>query len=284
MKYITRFFCFSGFILALAACGNLEKEITLDLPPYESKLVVECYLEAGQPYTALLTKSAAYFDPFTFESAEEFLQILENDAEVVIRHKGEEIKLQNDLNINPTTAKIFNYYSTELVPADYENDFELEITTKDGRHVTATTRLLPKVPIDSVVVEFDAKNDTLARTLVYFQDDPNTTDYYRRMIHVGSVLNDPEFYFQTGDDFVDDGTVVFGSAFDYAVGDTVINTIFHIDHDYYLFLESIEGAVDANGNPFAQPGVILSNLEGDENALGIFTGFSFDRVVTIIQK
>lgn len=268
----------------LYSCGGLEKEIELDLPVYESKLIVECYLEPGQPFTALLTKSEAYFDPFNFETTSDFLQILEDSAIVKIKIKGEEFVLENNLILNPFTGKVFNYVNPEPVPFDFENDFELEILTQDGRAVTGITKILPQVPIDSVVVEFDEKKDTLARTLVYFQDDLNTQNFYRRMIHLGSLENEPEFYFQTDDDFVDDGTVVFGSGFDYEEGDTVFNTVFHITQDYFSFLESIDGAVDANGNPFAQPGSILSNLKGDENALGIFTGLTYSRVRTIIEE
>jgi hypothetical protein len=268
----------------LHSCGGLEKEIELELPEYEPKLIVECYLQPGNNFNALLTKSKAYFDSFNFETTSDFLEILEEDAEVTIRFNDEEIVLENELTLNPFTGKIFNYVSDEIVPFDFESDFELEIQTKDGKIVRGLTRISPKVPIDSVIVEFDENRDTLARTLVYFQDDLNTQNFYRRVLHLGSLENEPEFYFQTDDDFVEDGTVVFGSGFDYVEGDTIYNTIYNISQDYYSFLESIEGAVDANGSPFAQPGAILSNLEGDENALGIFTGFSLSRVRTIVEK
>ena len=268
----------------LYSCGGLEKEIDLELPSYEPKVVVECYLQPGWPFSALITRSEAYFDPFNFETVTDFLEILEEDAQVKIKFKGEEIILENEITLDPFTGKVFNYVNEDIVPFNFEDNFELEIITVDGKTITATTKIVPKVPIDSVVVEFDERTDTLARTLVYFQDSLETENYYRRMIHLGSWLNEPEFYFQTDDDFVDDGTVVFGSGFDYVEGDTIINTVFHITPEYFSFLESIDGAVDANGNPFAQPGAILSNLEGDEDALGIFTGYSASRVQTIIEK
>ena len=281
LKYIfITIFAFS----ILYSCGGLEKEIELELPTYESKLIVECYLQPGWSFSALLTKSEAYFDPFNFETTADFLEILEQEAEVKIRFNDEEIVLKNELTLDPFTGKVFNYVSSDIVPFDFESDFELEIVTQDGKQVTGMTKIMPKIPIDSVVTEFDERIDTLARTLVYFQDDLNTENFYRRMIHLGALENEPEFYFQTDDDFVDDGTIVFGSGFDYVEGDTIINSIYHITQDYFSFLESIDGAVDANGNPFAQPGAILSNLEGDEDALGIFTGFSVSRKRTIIEK
>lgn len=284
MKIIQYILATLSILFLLHSCGGLEKEIELELPEYEPKLIVECYLQPGNNFNALLTKSKAYFDSFNFETTSDFLEILEEDAEVTIRFNDEEIVLENELTLNPFTGKIFNYVSDEIVPFDFESDFELEIQTKDGKIVRGLTNISPKVPIDSVIVEFDENRDTLARTLVYFQDDLNTQNFYRRVLHLGSLENEPEFYFQTDDDFVEDGTVVFGSGFDYVEGDTIYNTIYNISQDYYSFLESIEGAVDANGSPFAQPGAILSNLEGDENALGIFTGFSLSRVRTIVEK
>ena len=51
------------FSALLMGC-NLEQEIELDLPEYDSRPVVECYLEAGKPFSLLLSQSSPYFDPF----------------------------------------------------------------------------------------------------------------------------------------------------------------------------------------------------------------------------
>ena len=77
---------------------------------------------------------------------------------------------------------------------------------------------------------------------------------------------------------------MFGSGYQFSEGDTVINTLFHIEKAYADFLESVDAAIGANGNPFGQPSTIISNLEGDAGAIGIFTGLSYDRVVTIISR
>ena len=281
MKNLICLYC-CVFVALLFSCGNLEQEIELELPPYESQIVVECYLIPGQPMTLLLTKSAAYFDPLPTENFEFLERILEDSAEVAIRHNGVTYEMRNELFFNATTSKLFNYVNPELVPEEFENDFFLNIKTKDGREITSQTRLLPVVPIDSVVVEFNEEQDTLARVLTYLPEDPSTDNYYRRMLHEGSLDSIPEQDFTTNDDFVDDEQLVFGSGFDFKEGDIVINSIFHIDREYFDFLESVFFAIDANGNPFGQPAAINSNVEGD--AIGIFTGLSVDRVVTVVEK
>lgn len=262
-------------ILTLSACGGLEKEIDLNIPPYESQLVVECYLEPGQPFTLLLTKSAAYFDAFPQNDFDFIEGILAEGATVTIRHRGEVYQLANEIYFDPEREKLYNYRSNALVPNDTEQDFTLQITMPDGREITGRTRILPVVPIDSTVVEFSSEVDTLARLLTYLSEDPAKDNYYRRQLHVSSLDSIPDQDFTTNDDFVDDGKIIFGSGFDFVEGDTVFTTIFHIDRAYYDFLESIFFALDANGNPFGQPAAIRSNVEGD--GIGIFTGLSYDR-------
>lgn len=278
MKYWPLFFL---AVLTLGAC-NLEQEIELDLPEYEPQLVVEAYVEPGQPFRALLTLSASYFDPFPSDPEQYFSDLLVDGAEVTITHKGQEYELVNGVFFDFLTGKLYNYQSVETAPADYGGDvFELDIVTVDGKTVEGTTRLLPVVPIDSVVVEFQ---DTLAWALTYFQDDVATENFYRRMIHQNSLDSLALQDFFVSDRLAENGQVLFGTGYQFAEGDTIINTLFHIDRDYYNFLESIANAIASNGNPFGQPGVIVSNLSGTANAIGIFTALSYDRVITIATR
>lgn len=261
---------------------DLEKEVDIDLPDYESRLIVECYLEPDEPFTLLITRSSAYFDPFPSDNNQFLQNLLVNDAEVTITHQNVVYELENQLTFNGNTNKLFNYSATHPVPEDYENDFKLNITTAEGETITATTRILRPIPIDSVVVEFN-DTDTLARVLTYFTDLPNEDNYFRRMLHRASLDSIPVQDFTTDDRIIED-VVVFGSLYDFEEGERVINTLYHIDEAYYNFVESLRIAVNSNGNPFGQPSPIISNLEGTANAIGVFTGLSYDRVVTVIEQ
>ena len=110
------YFYVCAFAAFLFSCGNLEKEIDLELPLYESQIVVECYLEPGEPFLLLLTKSAAYFEPIPTEGFEFVEKILEDSAVVTIRHKGEVYQLRNEIFFNPTTRKLYNYYNPLRIP------------------------------------------------------------------------------------------------------------------------------------------------------------------------
>lgn len=273
-------------IFFFSACGNLENDISLDLPVYESQYIVECYLEPGENFHLALSRSVPYFEPFPNDPADFVENILVDSAEVIISHAGQHYVLKNEIDVGSffSKRKIYNYTSPEKVPFDVDNDFLLNITTPDGKTISARTRLLSVVPIDSVVVEFDEKADTLARTLTYLTDDPGTDNHYRRMLHHHSLDSIPLQDFTTNDDFVDNKKLVFGSGYEFKEGDTIYNTIFHIDRAYYNFWESTFNAVSSNGNPFGQPSAVISNLEGNAGAIGIFTGLSYDRVMTIVKK
>lgn len=283
MKY---FFIFSIFSLSLClySCGNLEQEVEIDLPAYDSRIVLECYLEAGQPYYLLLTRSSPYFETFPVLDNQFLENILEEDAEIIIEHNGQEVKLENTLGFNFNTNKLYNYTDTDgaLVPENFEGEFSLSIVAKDGTTVTGSTKILPMVPIDSVVVQFN-DSDTLARVLTYFTDRPNESNFYRRLLHESSLDSLPRQDFTIDDRVVED-VVVFGTNYNFEVGDTVINSIYHIEESYYDYLESIQIAIDGNFNPFGQPSPINSSLGGTANALGIFTGLAYDRKAVIIDK
>lgn len=267
--------------ILFAAC-NLTQDIEIELPNYESQTMVECYLIPGQPFAALITKSAAYFDPFP-RTPEQFLeQTLVDGAEVNITYGNTTVKLTNQIFVNPFTGQIFNYVAPTLVPALFNQPFHLEVITDEKSPITATTFIPTRVPIDSTVVEFNPK-DSLARVLVYWTDNQNEQNFYRRTQAVGtrdSITID----FPLDDTFNDNSKFVVGSGFDFAVGDTVFNTIYHLTPDHFTFLNSVFNAAAGNGNPFAQPSTIQSNVKGNKNPLGIFTGLTLEERMTIIGK
>lgn len=270
--------------ILLSACGDLEREILVELPDYESQIVLECYLEPGKPFRLLLTRSASYFAPFPTQNDQFLENLLEQDAEVMIRYNGEEIPLANQLSFDAETGKVYNYFNSRLVPQDYEKGFELEIITSQGKTIGAATQLLPVVPIDSIVILFDEEKDTLARADTYLTDDRQTANFYRRSLHLGSLETEPEQDFVTDDAVFDSEKFFFGTTYDYTVGDTLIFTIYHIDQTYFQFWLSVQQAILSNENPFGQPSPVISKLSGTADAIGIFTGLSYDRVTTIIEK
>ncbi|MCS6929979.1 MAG: DUF4249 domain-containing protein [Saprospiraceae bacterium] len=281
MKYLLYILALSALVLS-EAC-NLEREIDLELPEYDSQPVVECYLEPGKPFRLLLTRSYRFFDPFGLDS--NFLErTLIQNALVTIAYNGRIDTLSNTPSAEFTPLKIFNYTGKNLVPSTPGIEYTLRIVMPDGKEILGKTVMLPKVPIDSIRVEWNPQRDTLARVLTYITDDRTRENFYRRTINYATLDSLPDQDFIATDRIAQTEVIAFGTGYELTEGDTVINTLYHITKDYYDFLESVQLAVFGNQNPFAQPARIKSNVSGSANPLGIFTCLVYDRDTTIIRK
>jgi len=71
------------------------------------------------------------------------------------------------------------------------------------------------------------------------------------------------------------GKSVMGTGSKFTKGDQLIFTLYHIDKQYYDYLNSINGAQNANFSAFAQPYPISSTLD---KGFGVFTVLTFDRI------
>ncbi len=269
------------FILIVLVGCNLENEVPINLPAYEPQVVVECYLEAGKPIRLLLARSNRFFDEFDLSSLETVLdESLVQDAAVRVLFGSDEIILNNDINFDQQTGFLANYLSWERVP-EISDTFHLEILLPDGSEITSQTTMIPQIPFDSIVVEYQ---DSLARVLTYFTDSFVEENFYRRHLHRTSLDSIPYQDFLAEDTFTDNGTIVFGTGFEFEEGDTIINTLYHLPKEYYDYLVSVTFSIQANLDPITQPGSIFSNVQGDTNPLGIFTALSYVRDTTVIGE
>lgn len=316
IKYLLPLLC----LIALIAACDLERDIDIKLPEYESEIVVESYIEPGQPLRALVTESLSYTelpsptpldentiinitadgqqlpplalselrnligtDTTEMQLVEGFVNFIEligliSGATVTINHAGQDYTLEEGIYFDFDNIKIYNYGNPYIVPADYNNDFSIQATDNQDRSATASTRILPPIPIDSIVYFFNSE-DT-ASIQAWFTDDAATENYYRFMVHGSNLIDDLYQDATINDRFFNGDDVPLGTDFNFGIGDTSIVTLFHIDETYHDFYETYEEAFFANGNPFAQPAQILTNIEGGR---GIFTALSYVRDTVIIE-
>ena len=266
-------------ILFSMSC-NLEKQIDIDLPNYDSEPFIECYLVPNQPFRLLITQTSSYFENLTLDNPLFSESFLLQGAQVSIFQGINKYELENKLIVDPNTEKIYNYSNSNSVEYNTIDSFYLEILLPNGDQITSASIFLDTVQFDSIVVQFD-QNDSLARTLTYFKDFPNETNFYRRVLTVGETFDEPIQDFVTDDLFID-SVFVFGSGYVFNSGDTVFNSVFHLTEDYHNFLESVQQAIDGSGNPFGVPSPLQSNLLG--NAQGVFACISESKNKTIIKK
>ncbi len=263
------------FALAgLSACDSLQKDITIELPPYEPEIVVECYLEHGKPYRLLLTESTNYFGAVELPPLPQ--------VKVSITHNGVEEVLTFDPGFDSTSRKFYNYVGTTIVDSTVDGDYALKVDDElKGRLVTGLTNFLPPPQLDTVEARF-REMDTSAFLLTKFQDnDPDQPNYYRIMINKDSIDGEVATEFSFEGRFKTGNQVTVGTGYDFKNEDTVFVSVYHIKRDYYDFLETIEDARQANGNPFAQPAVVKSTVTG---GLGVFTALAYVRRRYILKK
>ncbi len=284
-----------------SACQGLETIIDIELEEEPSELVVECYLQDGQPYRLLLTETKPYFDPV---NACPFVR----NALVVVTHQGQRDTLREATFTSKSCSSIlpffdrdsirfYNYGSDKISSYTTNDDFLLEVwDIENDRYVTATTRFMPIVPINEF--SYGAfTNEAEPQTIVTLscKDDLQTRNYYRFTLHKNSLweqdtsgglfsrtATNPKFDVVLFDQGVyNDGTIVQRSNYDFYNSDVAIGTVYHIDRAYYDYLLTARAARDANLNPFLQPARVISNIQGGE---GIFTALSFDRDSLLVRR
>ncbi len=270
-------------VLAVLVSCDLNQEIEIELPEYTPQITVECYVQNGKPFNLLLTKSVGYFDPLVLDPQEYLEQILVNDAQVSVVVENETYELVNGAFLDPTSFTLNNYASSELVNFDPGTDLALEVKLADGTVLSANTSIVEPLEIDSISIEFNEVQTDMARCLIFGDDNDPEVNYVRRMLHDGS-LDSLVIDFVATDEFTEGDRFVFGSDYSFERGDTVINTLIHINKEYYDFYQSVQGAAFVNGNPFGQPGQLISNIEGEGNPIGIFTSISVDTTFTIVPE
>ena len=237
----------------------------MELPEYEVQPVVECYLEPGKPYQLLLQESVPYFN-------EPSLPLID-DALVVISHAGQHDTLENTFFFDFETEKVYNYVAADSrIPADYGGTFELYIRDGQGREVRATTVLPDTVSVRPL--EFRSNDEGRVSVTARWPDFADQTSYYRLAMHRYDPSSEPDVLL-TLDDRIGDGDDFVISTFYYLdPEDSIFVDVYHIEEAYWRYLVTTDDAENSNGNPFAQPGVILSNVEG---GIGIFTSLSKSR-------
>ncbi|HMY84192.1 MAG TPA: DUF4249 family protein [Saprospiraceae bacterium] len=277
-----------ALMLTLTSC-NLSKEVDIDLPQYTSQPVVECYLIPGQRYELLLTHSNSFFDPLTVDNPTAYLaSLLETGAMVRIIHGNDTVVLEEKVAFNSQTGFISNYSNEAIVPEDFNGEFSLSITLRNGSQIAANTHIPSPVGLDSIRAEYSNQEKTRAILFAYYRDNRSSVDYYRRLIHIASLDSVPMQNYVIDDKINTSENVAFGAFYERrdkrpVVGDTLIFSLYHITEEYYRFSQSKDNANIANGNPFGQPGQIKSNVVGPSNPIGIFTGFVPRRDTLILQ-
>jgi hypothetical protein len=292
---------FSGLItLVLASC---IRDISVELPRPDDKLVVDAYLELDSFAVVFLTKNTAYFDPVDTIIINDKI-IWGNDAIVVVTDG-----IQTDTLI-PAIFDRYPHrgYTGTKIMGSIGGQYELRIDY-DNKYYYSNTTIPAPVPLDSIWFEkwFDLEegeegfeqNSTFGSVGLKWTDPPGLGDFYSftgRVEGRQKSFYRPYFTWNVYDDKLDDGKQImyypfwrpydgnsyFGQEQDtsisgvhYAllkVGDTVSIKLSTMDIYSYRFWNSFFRNYMTEGNPFANPASVVSNINGDA-ATGYWAGY-----------
>lgn len=258
------FFKLSVALLSvLSIACERQSEVELDLPPHEGELIVECYLEPGKPYRALVSRSVDFFESEKLDGV--------NGAVVKISSPEGPVELSNFVDADTLYKKVFNYGHQDSVKYAEGAEYQLTVEIDGKLSVSGRAKFLPKVSFGGYHYKYGA--DTMAALFLGVDDNPSEENYYRLVLRG----TQPE-YGTTYDELFSDkdfnGRLDIHTPYILKDGWTVVVNLYHIDQTYYNFLKSVKKARDTNYNPFMQPASLESGVEGGEGTTGIFTALS----------
>jgi len=278
------------FVITLAIISSCEKDITVDLPVAEQKIVVEGYIETGQKAVVTLTKSASFFAPIDSASLLSYLVL---NAFVTV---------SNGITTDTLVLTVDNnyyiplVYKTQNLTGQEGSTYTLTVVA-DGKTVTSVTTIPHAVPLDSVWFKLQEGRDTLGYAWAHLTDPDSIGNCYRWFAKrlgkderylppPGSVFEDKFINGRSFDFAYNRGTEPNSNALDddneergfFKIGDTIAVKFCAIDRTHFDFWRIEEVQINSNGNPFAAPARIPSNING---GLGIWGGYAvtYDTII-----
>jgi len=294
----SRFMVAGCLILVTILIGSCEKDVTVEIPRVESKVVVEGYIETGKNPFVILSNSLPFFGSIYTTD------LIDNTI------KGATVTV-SDGSITDTLRDILNigvYFSTSPgMQGQPGKTYSLRVVT-NGITLTSVTSIPHPVPLDSAWFKVDGQRDSLGFIWAHLTDPDSLGNYYRWFAQrinkytsgpdqgkvkdsvfvspSGSVFEDKFFNAKSFDFAYNRGSTVNSEKEDdnnvernfFKRGDTIVVKFCSIDRAHFEFWRTEETQVRSNGNPFGSPAPAISNIEG---GLGIWGGYAlaYDTVI-----
>src|SRR5574344_1640099 len=282
-------------VIVVAVLAGCQKEIEVDIPNYQDKIVIEGIIENGQPAMVIVSKSVPYFSTIDLDVL--MNEVFIKDAVVTITSStGETEQLSFAYNED---SPIYFAYMGERVIGEPGKSYDLRVEY-DGKVYTSHTSIVQPFELDSVWLAFLNPEDTMPTSRIQLSDNPNTKDYYQFRIKIhGKNLTDRLWV--TSMPVAFDDATFNGKTVNYEIlranpstlfmptttdeeesdfyrityrpGDTIYIKTSMLDYPAYRFWSTISNELSFGQNPFMSPSPIISNISGD-NAMGVWCGYA----------
>jgi hypothetical protein len=276
-----------GFFLFLFAfvslCGlffsSCTKDVDVKVPDYEQKLVVEGGVESGEAPFVYLSWTAPYFGNVQYSNVQQYLV----SGAVVTVSDG----LTTDTLKEVLPGQGYFYLAQNMLGVTGRT-YNLKISL-NGKVYTASSTINNPIPLDSLYFKPEV-GDSLGFVWAHFKEPAGLGNQYRwfakrigkdnRFLAPFSSVFDDKFIDGKEFDFAYDRGVEPNSIANedhniekgfFKVGDTVVVKYCTIGEKEFRYLRSYYLNIMSNGNPFAAPSTLESNIAGD--AIGLWCGY-----------
>jgi len=292
-------------ILLLFSC---TKEVRIDIPSEEAKLVVDARIETFGAPIVLLMQSQYLYNPTNLAS---YFSSNVTNATVTIRSGVNTFPLSlfapSELPYSSqiTLAEMLNLELNELlfIPIKIYSTLDATCIGEEGKSYTldilyegenysSTTSIRSPVPLTSVAWQPDQENNEFGLCLAVLSDPVNQVNAYRwesknitsvngipkdyRFRHGGSSYFSDEFFNGLTIDFETrypekDSSYPSGYKRHFKYGDSVVIRFSHLEISTYNYFDKMRSQMESNGSPFSSPVLIPSNFSN--GAIGIWAGY-----------
>lgn len=291
-----RWFLWLVVALFLSAC---QREIDLNLPDYQSKLVIEGTIENGSPAMVMLSKSIPYFSEINIETLMTDVLVNGTQARVFVTSEtGETEELK--WTISPEAPYYVAFMGSQVIGRE-ETHYTLRVEY-DGKTYNAETYIPKTFDLDSIGFSQSVEllNDSKASIRVLMTDNPYEENYYAFFCKVKCPKMEDRIWV-CGLPVAFDDRTFNGMQFNYEVsragysvllsgmlseedqrnfrrmtfrpGDTVYVKHTQVDYHTYKYLISAGSEAAFGSNPFVASVPPVSNFDSDE-VLGHWSGYA----------
>lgn len=269
---------------------SCQKEVTIDLPEPETKLVVEGWIEQDQYPVVAVTRNSPYFSTVDSNTLANLFIL---NAQVFVSDGVQTEQLTLDFSNAMIGIWPFVCYKGSVIKGEIGKSYSLTIYA-EGDTITGQTTIPEPVFLDSIWWKPDnqsnTENDTLGYLWAIYNDDPTLKQYFRLFtLRQGKDKDWVPLFGSTFDDIFFNGISFTFSMyrgipsltdteaiendtelFYFKKGDTIDVKVTSIDLKHYDFWRTVEQEYFSGGNPFVFPVVIRHNVEG---AVGVWGGY-----------
>lgn len=309
MKKLNTYLLTFAILTSIVSC---ERDAEIDIPGGTSQPVVYGWIENGVPPIVIFTRAQPYFGTSNFSN---FESLFIHNASMVVSTDNYTASLfelcSNDLpdSLLPLVAQFLGVDSVTLSSVNYcvytsldpnifgvsGKSYALSISTSEGENLSSVTKIPNPVALDSLWF-VPEKGDTLGFIWARLSDPDSLGNAYRWFAQrqgkdngfiapFSSAFEDKfingtsfNFGYSRGDNDFAPTPEAEGERGYFKTGDTVIIKFTSIDMDHYRFWRSFDVQLASNGNPFASPAPLKTNING---GLGLWGGYgpAFDTLI-----